>query len=304
MNISIRQLQYVQALAEHGHFGRAAAACHVSQPALSMQIAKLEEALGVRLFERRRGQAALTAAGRETVARAEDILERTRDLMDFARGARGPLTGELRLGVIPTIAPYLLPDLLPVLAAQYPSLTLKLRESQTAPLLHELSAARLDAIIAALPVATAELKELALFEDRFLLAVPQGHALGAAPQADMSFVDADRLLLLEEGHCFRDQALSYCAQARPEMIEEFGATSFATILQLVADGHGVTLLPEMAVAREVKGRGGITVLPFADPAPRRAIGLVWRRTSPRQADYLALGEVLREVAQENRWKIL
>ena len=298
---SLRQLRYLQALAQTRHFGRAAQACHVTQPALSVQVRQLEDRLGVALFERLPGRVTLTHAGEEVLRRAEEILTRSQDLKDFARHARGVLVGELSLGIIPTIGPYLLPNLLEQIAVRYPELILRLRETQTAALIDQLSDGRLDAVLAALPVAEGELEELPLFEDRFLLAVPAGHRLASMAVAELGWVEGERLLLLEEGHCFRDQALSYCAQADPRTIAGFGATSFATILQMVASGYGVTLIPEMAVASEASGRQGIAVLRFAEPQPRRAIGLIWRKSSPRRADFAALGTLLIDIARDHGW---
>jgi LysR family hydrogen peroxide-inducible transcriptional activator len=297
---SFRQLRYLQALARAGHFGRAAQACNVTQPALSMQVRHLEDMLGVALFERLPGRVTLTQAGREVLRRAEEILTKSQDLVDFARHAQGVLVGELRLGIIPTIGPYLLPHALERVARSYPDLSLRLRESQTSVLIEELVQGRLDVVLAALPVAGGGLEELALFEDRFLLAVPAGHPLAGKRVAELGCVEGERLLLLEEGHCFRDQALSYCAQADPATTAGFGAASFATILQMVASGYGVTLLPEMAVASEVTERQGIAVLRFAAPEPRRTVGLVWRNSSPRRADFSALGALLADMERHGQ----
>lgn len=295
MDISLRQMQYFQALAAERHFGRAAKRCHVSQPALSMQVRRMEEMLQVKLFERTANGIALTMPGEEILRRCNEILKAARDLGDYARHAHGTLIGGLRLGVIPTIAPYLLPRALPEIAERFPRLELRLRETQTESLLRELAEGRLDIVLAALPLNAADLEEMPLGEDRFMLAVPAGHRLAGAAQADIGAIDRSRLLLLEEGHCFRDQALSYCAQADPAVIEEFGAASFATILQMVASSYGITLLPEMAVASEAAARAEIAVLPFAAPAPSRTIGLAWRRSSPRKGDFAALGSLLGEV---------
>lgn len=300
---SLRQLRYLQALAHARHFGRAAEACHVTQPALSMQVRQLEDMLGVALFERVPGRVTLTHAGREVLRRADEILTKSQDLMDFARHARGVLVGELKLGIIPTIGPYLLPHVLERIDKLYPELSLRLRETQTSVLIEELVRGDLDVVLAALPVTGGEIEELALFEDRFLLAVAAGHRLAGRAVADLKCVEGERLLLLEEGHCFRDQALAYCGQADPATTAGFGATSFATVLQMVASGYGVTLLPEMAAASEAGGRKGISVLRFAAPEPRRVVGLIWRRSSPRRADFVALGALLVEIARERGWDV-
>lgn len=303
IKISLRQLRYLQAVVHCGHFGRAAEACHITQPALSMQIRQLEQTLGVTLLERTAGGSVPTPAGREVLRRATEILSRTQDLVDFARHAGRTLVGELRLGVIPTISPYLLPRALPQLARQYPELDLKLRETQTANLITELGEGRLDVILAALPIEAPETEAIALFDDRFLLAVPSNHRLAGTAEASLSSVERERLLLLEEGHCFRDQALSFCAAANPELIEGFGATSFATLLQMVANGYGLTLLPEMAVESEASRRKGLSVLPLVMPEPRRTVGLVWRRSSPRKVDFIALGKLLTDIAVAAGWPV-
>lgn len=296
MRITLRQLTYLQAVAETGHFGRAAERCSVSQPALSVQIKQLEDALGIQLFERRSQGALLTAQGSEIVSRANDILLQMRDLIDSAHQARPSLSGELRLGVIPTIAPYLLPHALPALTKMYPDLRLRLRESRTSTLLRELASGQLDAILCALPIEANDIDIRTLASDEFLLALPATHPLAGAAQVDMAALKNERILLLEEGHCFRDQALSFCAQADPQMIEGFGATSFATIMQMVGAGYGVTFLPRMAVAAETNGRDELKVLPFAGPVPQRSIGLAWRKASPRHRDFLALSTLLSQVA--------
>ena len=206
--VSLRQLRYLESLANTHHFGHAAEACAVSQPALSMQVRQLENMLGVALFERLPGRVNLTQAGQEVLRRAEEILTKSQDLMDFVRHAQGVLVGELSLGIIPTIGPYLLPHALGRIGELYPQLSLRLRETQTSVLVEELTQGHLDVMLAALPVNGSELEELALFEDRFLLAVPADHRLAGRKTAELGCVEGERLLLLEEGHCFRDQALS------------------------------------------------------------------------------------------------
>ena len=286
--ISLRQLRYFASLARHRHFGRAADDCAVTQPALSMQIRDLEREIGAELVERRPGEVALTATGIEVAQRAERILAATRDLVDFARH-RQILSGPLKLGIIPTLAPYLLPRLLPCLQQAYPSLRLDVRETQTAPLIGELVAGDLDCVLSALPIEHADLNTAALFEDRFLLAVPVDEPVPRrALKADD--VDQRRLILLEEGHCLRDQALAYCAAPRHELPLSLGATSLTTVMQMVANGFGVTLVPEVAVDVEVRD-DRVKLLRFAAPEPGRTIGLAWRRTSPRKVDFVTLGEI-------------
>jgi LysR family transcriptional regulator, hydrogen peroxide-inducible genes activator len=288
--ITLRQLRYLSALARHRHFGRAAEDCAVTQPALSMQVRELEREIGAELVERRSGEIALTETGLEVAQRAEHILAATRDLVDFARH-RGVLTGKLRLGIIPTLAPYVLPRLLPRLQSRYPELRLEVRETQTKALLEELVGGDLDALVLAMPADGVDVETLPLFEDRFLLALPAADPLPAHQRIAIDDVDQRRLILLEEGHCLRDQALAFCRTTRNDALAGLGAASLATVMQMVANGYGVTLLPEVAAAVEVRD-GRVRLLRFAEPEPARAIGLAWRRTSPRKRDFTALGEII------------
>ncbi len=289
--ITLRQLRYLGALAEHRHFGRAAEACAVTQPAMSMQIRDLEQELGVNLVERRQGEAALTATGAEVALRAERVVASARDLVDFARHRGRVLTGRLQLGVIPSLAPYVLPKILPALQRRYPDLRIELRETQTKALLAELARGALDVVMLALPADDPEIETLRLFDDQFLLAVPATDKRPENTRVRAETIDQERLILLEEGHCLRDQALSYCASARGDI--SLGATSLATVMQMVANGYGITLLPRVAVDVEVRDER-VKLLRFADPAPGRVIGLAWRRTSPRKPDFVALGELMTE----------
>jgi LysR family hydrogen peroxide-inducible transcriptional activator len=291
--LTFRQLRYLAALTEHRHFGRAAQACSVTQPALSMQIRELERLLGVELVERRQGEVALTDVGAEVARRGERLLAGSRDLVDFARHQGRPLTGRLSLGVIPTVGPYLLPKILPVLQSRYPDLRVELRETQTKVLLEELARGGLDVVMLALPVPEAELETLALFEDPFLLAMPAGEAPPGATCVSARDIDQRRLILLEEGHCLRDQALAYCAGARSDDAMGLGATSLTTVMQMVANGYGVTLVPEVAADVEVRDER-VKLLRFAPTQPGRTIGLAWRHTSPRKADFAALGRLVRQ----------
>ena len=288
--ITLRQLRYFEALARHKHFGRAAEDCAISQPALSMQIRDLEQSLGS-LVERRPNEVVLTELGAEIARRAEQLLTGASDLVDFARHRQKILTGVLRLGVIPTIAPYLLPRVLPAVQKQYPELKLELRETQTDILLDELGRGMLHLLILALPAGDGEIETLRLFDDPFLLAVPADDPLPAKARVTAREVGARQLILLEEGHCLRDQALAFCAMQSSETPAGLGATSLATVMQMVANGYGATLLPQIAVDAGLSDRR-MKLLRFADPEPRRNIGLAWRRTSPRKADFLALGEVI------------
>ena len=290
--ITLRQLRYLSALARHRHFGRAAEDCAVTQPALSMQVRELEREIGAELVERRPGDIALTDTGLEVAARAEQILIATRDLVDFARH-RAVLSGPLRLGIIPTLAPYILPRVLPKLQVAYPQLRLEVRETQTKMLLDELRRGALDAVMLALPAEDADVETLALFTDAFLLAVPAGEAVNARTGVNIEDVDQRRLILLEEGHCLRDQALAFCGTARRDAPASLGATSLATVMQMVANGYGVTLLPQIAADAELHD-DRVRLLRFRDPEPGRRIGLVWRRTSPRRNDFAALGKLVIE----------
>jgi LysR family hydrogen peroxide-inducible transcriptional activator len=288
--LTLRQLRYLEALARHGHFGRAAEECAVSQPALSMQIRELERGLGVDLLERRQGATLLTEVGAEIARRAGLILTATRDLADCARHSDRLLSGSLRLGVIPTLAPYVLPRVLPELQRQHPEVRLDLLETQTKTLLVELSHGRLDVILLALPLEKAELETLHLFNDRFLLAVPADDPLPDRARVTVRDVNARRLVLLEEGHCLREQALAFCKR-RNDGTTGFGATSLATIIQMVASGYGVTLVPEVAIDAEVRDER-VKLRRFVEPQPQRSIGLAWRPTSPRRADFLEFGRMV------------
>ena len=300
--ITLRQLRYLSALAKHGHFGRAAEACSVTQPALSMQIRDLERTLGVAVVERRPGEVMLTDVGREIARRAEDVLTASRDLVDFARHRSGLLTGRLTLGVIPSLAPYLLPRILPLLQSRFPELQLELRETQTRQLIEDIKSGALDAAMLALPVAEPDIDTIALFEDLFLLAVPASDPRLETVRVAADDIDQSRLILLEDGHCLRDQALAFCATAtrvRSGAGTVFGASSLNTVMQMVAGGYGVTLIPQ--IAADVERRDiRVKFLRLENPQPGRSIGLVFRRTSPRKADFAALGEVVKESVGESR----
>lgn len=288
--ISLRQLRYFGALAQHRHFGRAAAACAVTQPALSMQIRELEKWLGADLIERRHGEVRLTEIGREVVRRGEWVLAGVRDLEAFARHSGRLLVGRLQLGVIPSLGPYVLPQLLPLLTARYPDLRLELRETQTKILLDEMTRGMLDAALLALPVSD-EFETMPLFRDAFLLAVAASDPRPQTQCVGVDEIERGRLILLEEGHCLREQALALCNPLPGEEPMGLGATSLTTVMQLVANDYGVTLVPE--VAAEVEARDArIKLLRFAPPEPGRTIGLAWRRSLPRKEDFQALGELI------------
>jgi LysR family transcriptional regulator, hydrogen peroxide-inducible genes activator len=296
--ITLRQLRYLSALAKHGHFGRAAEACAVTQPALSMQIRDLERTLGVAVVERRPGEVMLTEVGREIARRGEDVLTASRDLVDFARQRSGLLTGRLMLGVIPSLAPYLLPRILPELQSRFPELRLELRETQTRQLVEDIKSGALDAAMLALPVGEPDIDSMVLFEDLFLLAVPADDPRLETTRVAAKDIDQSRLILLEDGHCLRDQALAFCATATRSRTTgaggtAFGASSLTTVIQMVANGYGVTLIPQIAADVERRDER-VRFLRLKNPQPGRSIGLVFRRTSPRKADFAALGEVVKQ----------
>ncbi|QPH53630.1 LysR substrate-binding domain-containing protein [Pontivivens ytuae] len=297
MKITLRQLQYLIALGEARHFGRAAESVHVSQPALSVQIRDLEAAIGTRLVERKAREAVLTPAGREVVARARRVMEEVQAIAEVGRQERG-LTGQLTLGVIPTVAPYLLPAALPLIRARNSALDLRVREAQTAELIAELQGGTLDAAVIALPSKVRGLSEHPLFTDRFLLAgsAPRVAALeGATPRPEE--MDPDSLLLLEEGHCLADQALEVCGLDRSRTQVDLGASSLSTLCGLVAGGFGVTLVPELAACAEQRMQG-LALTRFAAPEPCRTIGLVTRETSGQGAWVEELADLLKRAGTE------
>ncbi len=287
INMTLKQLRYFEALARLGHFGHAADDCAITQPALSMQIKELEESLGTPLFERGPRQVRLTGFGEVFAPRAREILRAVDELEDLARAARTQLAGRLRIGVIPTIAPYLLPAIISRLAQLYPGLDLNLRETVTPKLIQELIEGRLDTAIVALPVSEPSLTEVALFSEHFVLVRPGEDA--GKPVPNRETLREMRLLLLEEGHCFRDQALSFCDMPSARPRELLDGSSLATLVQMVGAGIGVTLIPEMAVPVETRS-APVSITRFRDPQPERTIGMIWRRSSP-------LGKQLREIAE-------
>lgn len=286
--VTLRQLRYFEALARHRHFGRAAAACAISQPALSMQIKELEDALGAVLIERGAREVRLTPFGEQATSRVRAILRSVDELGDVARASRARLGGRLRVGMIPTIAPYLLPTLVETCIRSHPEIVINLREAVTSKLIEELDEGRLDTAIVALPVSEPSLTEIALFAENFLLVRPAEDDGRPVPSGRM--LRRMRLLLLEEGHCFRDQALSFCnMQSTPR--DGLDANSLSTLVQMVSAGMGLTLIPEMAVAVETRS-AAVSIARFADPQPSRTVGMIWRRTSPLAAPLLKLSELV------------
>jgi LysR family transcriptional regulator, hydrogen peroxide-inducible genes activator len=289
IHATLKQLRYFDALSRHCHFGRAAEACAISQPALSMQIKELEQFLGGVLLERGARQIRLTKFGEEVAQRVRDILRSVDELGDFARASRDQLAGRLRVGMIPTIAPYLLPTVIGNLTRLHPELDIHVRETLTPKLIQELREGRLDTAIVALPVSEPSLTEVALFAENFLLVRP-GEAEGT-PVPTVKALREMRLLLLEEGHCFRDQALSFCNMHASPPREVLDASSLSTLVQMVSAGIGVTLIPEMAVAVETRS-APVSVARFKNPQPSRTIGMVWRKTSPLARQLLQISEVI------------
>jgi LysR family hydrogen peroxide-inducible transcriptional activator len=296
MELKLKDLRYLVAVADLRHFGRAAARCFVSQPTLSAQLKKLEQALGVQLIERAPNNVSLTAAGEEIVARARRILEAGDEVVALARSQRDPLAGPLRVGLLPTIGPYLLPRVSPAIRRALPRLQLRLYEYQTAPMLERLRGGELDVGILALPVELTGLESRELYREPFLVALPERHPLAAHETLRVADLEGETLLLLEDGHCLRDQALEVCARAGVREPQDFRATSLETLRQMVATGAGVTLLPELAVRGAYRSARGVALRPFARPAPVRRVGAVWRKSSARRAAIDALCKLIAEHA--------
>lgn len=296
IRLTIRQMLYFEALAETLHFGRAAKSVGVTQPALSAQIAEMEEKLGCRLFLRDSKTVEMTEEARAIQPRIEQVLADIREVETIARRGRLAMEGRFRLGVIPTVAPYLLPVALPQLRQRFPALQLELREAVTATLVEETAGGRLDAFIAAVPLEHPAIVTRELFEDRFFLAVPAADPGFAKPPVPPESPALERLMLLEEGHCLREQALAVCGNVKPVAMANYGATSLTTLLQMVAHGFGITLIPEIAVSAGAEMRE-LKIVPFAEPVPSRRICLAWRRNSARKAGCEALAEVIGELSR-------
>ena len=297
INFTLKQFRYFEALARHGHFGRAAETCAISQPALSMQIKELEAALGTDLFERGARQVRLTSFGEAFALRVRDILRSVDELADIARAAQTQLVGRLRIGVIPTIAPYLLPTIIGNLMRLNADLDLQLRETITPKLLTELAEGRLDTAIVALPISEPSLTEVPLLSVDFVLIRPAEDDGKPVPSRER--LREMRLLLLEEGHCFRDQALSFCNMSAAPPRELLDGSSLSTLVQMVSAGIGVTLIPEMAMAVETRS-ASVSVARFGDPKPQRSVGMVWRKTSPLAKQLLQVAELVRYSAESLR----
>ncbi|MBS0285448.1 MAG: hydrogen peroxide-inducible genes activator [Proteobacteria bacterium] len=291
---TLKQLQYLIALKDHGHFGRAAESCYVTQSTLSAGIRELEMLIGVTLVERTRRVVRFTPLGERIAGKARKVLREAEELGDMARAAGRPLSGEMRMSVIPTIAPFLLPRILPRLRADYPDLKLFLREEPSAAACDSLHNGRADCVLLALPYACGEVATQPLFDDRLFVAFPEGEMSAGTAPVSASEIDETRLLLLEDGHCLKEHALAACN--RPELRAEAQmlGTSLHTIVQMVDNGLGVTMLPEMALKAGILDHTAIRARPLAGEHPLRTIALAWRRASPRERDFLLLAEVLAE----------
>ncbi len=296
-SLTLKHLRYFNALARHRHFSRAAEACAISQPALSVQMKELEALFGAPLIERSAREIRLSALGDDLVSRARDILRAVDELEDLARTATGPLSGRLRLGVIPTVAPYLLPDLIKHLGALYPDLDILPRETVTQTLIRDLVDGRLDTALVALPVSEPALAEAPLFEEEFMLVRPAADAAKPVPRPEA--LREMRLLLLEEGHCFRDQAISFCNLPTKPPRDLMEGSSLSTLVQMVGAGIGVTLIPEMAVSIE-SSAADVSVARLPEPRPKRRIGMVWRKSSPLADRISLIAEAVRAVGKRHK----
>ncbi|MFD1329026.1 hydrogen peroxide-inducible genes activator [Mycoplana ramosa] len=290
--LSMKHLRYFDALARLGHFGRAASTCAISQPALSVQIKELEELLGAPLVERGGRRIRLTGLGEEFAARARAILRAVDELEDLRRAAHGPLAGRLRLGIIPTAAPYLLPEIIQALTRRFPGLDPRPKEAITQKLIQDLAEGRLDVAIVALPISEPALEEAPLFDEEFVLVRPLEDRGKSVPSNDR--LHEMRLLLLEEGHCFRDQALSVCNLNASSTRELMEGSSLSTLVRMVGAGIGVTLIPQMAVDTETRA-SPVYVSRLAEPRPSRTIGMVWRKSNPLSEQFVQIADIAREV---------
>ena len=295
-DLKLKDLRYLVAVADTRHFGQAAARCFVSQPTLSAQLKKLEDYLGVQLIERQPRRIALTEAGAQVVARARRIIESSDEIVALSQLQRDPLAGRLRLALLPTIGPYLLPLVAGRIRRKLPRLELLLYEYQTGPMLEHLHAGDIDVGILALPVPAEGLVDRRLFDEPFVVAVPEGNPLASRKSLKSADLDGETLLLLEDGHCLRDQALDVCRHSSVQEKQDFRATSLETLRQMVASGTGITLLPQLASSGAYGHARGISIVPFARPAPVRHIGALWRKTTARGAAIEAVCDVISETS--------
>jgi LysR family hydrogen peroxide-inducible transcriptional activator len=300
--MNLRDLRYLVALADERHFGKAAERCFVSQPTLSAQVRKLEEYLGVPLVERQPKRVALTPTGEKVVQRARTLLQEADAIVELAKSDRDPLAGPLKLALIPTVGPYLLPHVASRLRKDLPRLKLMLYEYQTGQLLEKLRAGEIDMGILALPVDLDGIEATELYDEPFTLAVPSTHPLADQERIKVEDLRGETLLLLEDGHCLRDQALEVCSRVRVNEAQDYRATSLETLRQMVAAGHGITLLPELAAETPVGTARGLRVKPFARPAPARTIGAVWRRSTTRGVAIAAIATTIRTAMRQDAKK--
>lgn len=296
--MNLRDLQYLVAVANHRHFGKAADACFVSQPTLSTQIKKLEDELGVTLIERNNKQVMLTEIGEAIVAKAEEMLQTGNDIKNLAEHYRDPESGSLSLGVIPTLAPYLLPHIMPAIKKRFPKLKTWLYEEQTAVLLRKLLGGHLDAAVLALPVEETTLKSLPLFTEPFFAAVPSQHTLAGKSSLTLQEVAKADILLLEDGHCLRDQTLDLCRKVGATEVEGFRGTSLETLRHMVASGTGITFMPALAANTNKQAGNKIKILPFKPPQPSRQIGLVYRSSSHKESIFKDLAAVIKTATEQ------
>ncbi|MEM7079732.1 MAG: DNA-binding transcriptional regulator OxyR [Pseudomonadota bacterium] len=294
--MNLRDLRYLVAVAEHKHFGRAAEACFVSQPTLSTQLKKLEDTLGVVLIERTNRKVMLSPAGETIVEQAQRVLREVNSLTAMAEQFRDPLGGDFRLGVIPTVAPYLLPKILVPMRKSFPNLRLQLTEAQTAQIVRMLKQGDLDAILLALPVNEENIREMSLYREAFLFAASKAHPKAGQTSVRLQDLEEEEVLLLEDGHCLRDQALEVCHTHRAVENTNFRATSIETLRQMVAANIGTTLMPELAVPKRADS---VVYLPFKTKAPYRDVGLCWRTTSTRVPLFEKLGAMLKDTMTHN-----
>ena len=296
-DIKLKDLRYLVAVADSGHFGQAAERCFISQPTLSAQLKKLEEYLGVQLIERQPRGATLTQAGEQIVARARLILSASDEVITIAQTYRDPLSGRLKVAMIPTVGPYVLPQVAPAVHKQMPRLDLLLFEYQTAAMLEKIQSGEIDVGVLALPVEIEGLASRRLYDEDFNVALPQQHPLAKQASVRLSDLTDECLLLLDEGHCLRDQALEVCSRISVHERQDFRATSLETLRQMVAAGAGVTLMPELASGGAYGDARGVVIRPLVRPTPHRQIGAVWRKSSARTAAIQAFCEVLVKHAQ-------
>lgn len=294
--MNIRDLKYLIALADHNHFGKAADACFVSQPALSMQIKKLEEELGVKLLERTNKSVLLTDSGISIVEKARQVLHHVNDMREIAASAKDPYSGELKMGIFPTLAPYLLPHIIPQLSKMFPKLSLYLVEEPTALLVEKLKQGKLHAAFLASPVSEINFKNAPLFEEEFLLAVPNAHSLSKRKIIKQEELSNKELLLLDEGHCLREQALSVCQMVNASENQSFRATGLETLRYMVASGVGITLIPKLACSPG----NNISYIPFASPKPTRSIALFWRASSVKQIVLQEIANVVKKILAKQK----